>query len=65
MAKSTSKNDSPKPRPTRNFPASTFEDALELSLAIQEHSGGQPIRRLTLFDAVSYTHLTLPTTPYV
>jgi hypothetical protein len=33
----------------RPFPASTFEEALELPKAIQKHSPGQPIRRLTLF----------------
>jgi hypothetical protein len=32
------------------FPAATFEEALELSLAIQKLSSGKPIRRLTLFD---------------
>jgi hypothetical protein len=34
----------------RPFPASTFEEALELPTAIQTHSPGQPIRRLTLFN---------------
>ena len=32
------------------FPAATFEEALELALAIQQLSSGKPIRRLTLFD---------------
>jgi hypothetical protein len=34
------------------FPTGTFQDALELAGAIQEHGAGQPIRRLTLFDAI-------------
>lgn len=37
-------------RPQRNFPASTFEEALELALAIQKHASGQKIRYLTLFQ---------------
>lgn len=37
-------------RTVRPFPACAFKDALEIANAIQEHSGGQPIRRLTLFD---------------
>jgi hypothetical protein len=39
-------------RAVRPFPASTFSDALELANAVQQHSGGQPIRRLTLFDQI-------------
>ncbi|MCA9077631.1 MAG: hypothetical protein KDA93_21575 [Planctomycetaceae bacterium] len=39
-------------RTVRPFPACSFKDALELAEAIQEHSGGQPIRRLTLFDTL-------------
>jgi hypothetical protein len=39
-------------RTSRPFPASTFEDALVIGLAIQEHSAGRQIRRLTLFDAL-------------
>src|SRR5919201_1477863 len=34
----------------RLFPASTFEEALELPLAIQRISGGEKVRRLTLFE---------------
>jgi len=34
----------------RSFPAATFEEALELPLAIQKISPGQKVRRLTLFD---------------
>lgn len=37
-------------RTVRPFPACAFSDALELASAIQIHSAGQPIRRLTLFD---------------
>lgn len=39
-------------RSVRPFPAATFTEALELASAIQQHSGGQPIRRLTLFDQI-------------
>jgi hypothetical protein len=37
-------------RVQRDFPAATFEEALELALAIQKHASGQKIRRLTLFE---------------
>ncbi|MCZ6837151.1 MAG: hypothetical protein O7G85_15355 [Planctomycetota bacterium] len=37
-------------RRVRTFPASTFEDALVIPVAIQKHSPGGKIRRLTLFD---------------
>lgn len=37
-------------RGTRPFPASSFEDALLLPESIQKLGGGQPIRRLTLFN---------------
>jgi hypothetical protein len=37
-------------RPQRNFPAATFEESLELALAIQKHASGQKIRYLTLFQ---------------
>lgn len=52
MSKKNTKSDakSGKPRQVRPFPACSFEDALILAIGIQEHSGGQPIRRLTLFD---------------
>ena len=36
----------------RLFPAMSFEEALTLANAIQEHGSGQPIRRLTLFEAL-------------
>lgn len=36
----------------RLFPASTFADALALPDAIWQHSAGERIRRLTLFDAM-------------
>jgi hypothetical protein len=37
-------------RRTPMFPASTFEDALELATAIYTFGSGQPVRRITLFD---------------
>jgi hypothetical protein len=37
-------------RASRPFPAATFEEALELPLAIQRISGGAKVRRLTLFE---------------
>src|SRR5438128_4813705 len=37
-------------RRVSNFPACTFEEALEIPNAIQEHASGHTIRRLTLFD---------------
>jgi len=37
-------------RITRNFPASTFDEALELPTAIQKFAAGQKVRRITLFD---------------
>ncbi len=36
----------------RLFPASTFQDALALAEGIWQHSGGDRIRRLTLFDGI-------------
>jgi hypothetical protein len=36
----------------RLFPALSFGEALSLANAIQEHGSGQPIRRLTLFEAL-------------
>jgi hypothetical protein len=39
-------------RTTRNFPASTFTDALTLAHAIWQHAEGERVRRLTLFDAL-------------
>ena len=41
-----------KRRKRTTFPFTTFEDALNLADAIQEHGAGQPIRRLTLFEAL-------------
>src|SRR5262245_25076837 len=40
-------------RATRLFPAVSFDEALFLARAIQEHGAGQPIRRLTLFEALN------------
>ena len=37
-------------RRTTLFPASSFEEALTIANAIQKHSAGQKVRRLTLFD---------------
>ncbi len=37
-------------RRTPLFPASTFEDALELAAAIYRFGSGQPVRRVSLFD---------------
>jgi hypothetical protein len=37
-------------RTERKFPATTFEEALTLAKAIQDHAGGQRVRRLTLFE---------------
>ena len=39
-----------KARRERKFPVITFEEALALASAIQEHAGGQKVRRLTLFE---------------
>src|SRR5262249_15304359 len=39
-----------KARTSRPFPASTFEEALEIADGIQKYAAGQRIRRLTLFD---------------
>ena len=39
-----------KKRTIRDFPASTFEEALVLANAIQKYAAGQRVRRLTLFD---------------
>lgn len=39
-------------RRRRPFPALSFEEALFLANAIQKHGSGQPIRRLTLFEAL-------------
>jgi hypothetical protein len=42
-----------KPRRERKFPVITFEEALVLASAIQEHAGGQKVRRLTLFEKLN------------
>jgi hypothetical protein len=39
-------------RQTRSFPAMSFKEALFLADAIQKHGAGQPIRRLTLLEAL-------------
>ncbi len=40
------------------FPTITFEEALELGLAMQEHAAGQKVRLLTLFDKMKKTPTT-------
>ncbi len=40
----------PRRQAQRSFPASTFEEPLEFARSIFRIGGGQPIRRLTLFD---------------
>lgn len=42
-----------RPRRERKFPVITFEEALTLAKAIQEHAGGQKVRRLTLFEKLN------------
>jgi hypothetical protein len=37
-------------RVNRSFPAASFEEALELPLAIQKIGSGEKVRRLTLFE---------------
>ena len=39
-----------KPRTERTFPAITFQEALTLAKAIQDHAAGQKVRRLILFE---------------
>lgn len=39
-----------KPRTERTFPAITFQEALALARAIQDHAAGQKVRRLILFE---------------
>jgi len=36
-------------RTVRNFPASTFEDALDLAKSVLDFGAGQPVRRVSLF----------------
>jgi hypothetical protein len=43
------------PRKVRDYPASTFEEALVISQAIQQFAAGQKVRRLTLFDHLQKT----------
>src|ERR1700722_8538137 len=39
-------------RISRNFPASSFEEALEFAKAISRIGSGNPVRRLTLFNEI-------------
>lgn len=41
-----------KKRSQRPFPASPFEEALEFAQAVLKFGGGQPVRRLSLFDSL-------------
>jgi hypothetical protein len=50
--KATASSEVKRQRRTSLFPATTFEDALELALAVYEFGAGQPVRRLTLFDSL-------------
>lgn len=43
-------NGGKKARRTSLFPASTFEDSIELALAILRAGAGQPVRRITVLD---------------
>jgi hypothetical protein len=47
-----SPQDTKRARRTALFPASSFEEALTIPLAIQKHGAGQKVRRLTLFDQI-------------
>ena len=47
--------------PSKPFPMVTFEDALELALAIQEHAAGQRVRRDTLFTKLQRSPSSGPT----
>lgn len=47
----SNKGDASKSRGSRNFPASTFQDALVVAEAFQKYAAGQTrVRKLTLFD---------------
>ncbi len=50
MAKKSGNGETKQVRRERRFPALSFEDALALALAIQDHASGQRVRRLTLFE---------------
>jgi hypothetical protein len=39
-----------KSRSQRNFPASSFEEALDFAISIFKYGSGQPVRRLGIFD---------------
>ncbi|MBY0506453.1 MAG: hypothetical protein K2X03_21220 [Bryobacteraceae bacterium] len=51
--KVTAPNKTSRTRKERKFPALTFEEALKLAQAIQEHASGQRVRRLTLFEKLN------------
>ncbi len=48
----TGERDVKRSRRTPLFPASTFEDALQLASDIYRFGSGQPVRRITLFDSL-------------
>ena len=50
-----------KTRRTSLFPASTFEDSLELPTAILKAGAGQPVRRITLLDEMKKSPSSGPT----
>src|SRR4051812_14754031 len=49
----TAESEGARKRVKRTYPFGTFEDAMELALAIQEHASGQKVRRLTIFDKMN------------
>lgn len=51
--KSTAIKGNAKKRTPRPYPASSFEDALELADAIQKVAAGEKVRRLTLLKAMN------------
>lgn len=52
-AHDNAKGHSKRSRTARSFPALSFKESLALADAIQKHGAGQPIRRLTLFEALN------------
>lgn len=60
MAKK-SENGGRKARRERKFPALSFQDALALALALQEHASGHRVRRLTMFEKMNQSPDSQPT----
>ena len=48
---------------SKPFPSVTFEEALQLANAIQDHAAGQKVRRLTLFDKMGKSPSSGPSRP--